>query len=59
MYPTFREFMRKDSHSIEEEVLIQALAVITTTPPYTSWTPEEVWDKLVSQCKVVKGEVRG
>lgn len=59
MYPEFHEFMRRKQHSDTDDLLVQAIAVITTQPAFHSYTPDDVWDKLVEQAKVVKGEVRG
>lgn len=54
-YPTFGELMHHErTQTPTEEMLVQAIAWLTTTEGYTHLTPEEVYAMLVEQTEAVQ-----
>ena len=50
----FNHFMRRDDLSVNERLLIHAVAALSVQDPYTSKTPEEIWDFLREQLVAVE-----
>lgn len=59
MYPSFEEFMRRKNMSDTDDILLQAIAALSVQDSWSHMTPEEIWNTIVMQTKIVKGEIRG
>ena len=51
-YPTWEELTHGET-TTEEQLLIQAIAILSTQPAYEQLTPWEVYDKIVDQHRVL------
>jgi hypothetical protein len=51
--PSFNDFMR-GSHTPEDKILVQAIAVITVQERFHHMTPEDVYDMLVDQATQIE-----
>lgn len=56
-YPTWEELTHGET-TIEGQLLIQAIAILSTQPAYEKLTPWEVYAKIVDQHRVIVDEVR-
>lgn len=56
IYPSFEDFMVKD-HGLRERMIVQALAMLSTTENYSDLTPEMIYETLVYNTKAVQRQV--
>ncbi len=48
---TFHELMKRPHHTQEEELLIQAIALISVMPKFDHMTPEEVFEHIKAKAR--------
>jgi hypothetical protein len=58
MMKKFDDFMQSQPKTDEGELLVQAIAILSTQPKYEHLTPGEVYDVVVKQTREVKEHIK-